>query len=101
MAEAKLYELKKDVRMPGSYWRAGIIKTETEWKEIFDFRVIDWEMEWFIDRSKVEEPEPVDVLGEIIKHVFKSKHLHSITFKEVAREIAERYRTYLQTQNKL
>lgn len=97
----KQYELKKDVWTPGNFWRAGIRKTEEEWKAIFGFPNIEWESEWFIDLSATQKAEPKDQLHEILLAVFESKGLHSITYKEAAREVAEKWVRYLKSQKKL
>lgn len=97
----KEYELKKDVTTPGNFWRAGIRKTEKEWREIFDFVNIQWESEWFIDLSVAQEEAPKDELRDIINSVFKDKGLHSITYKEAAREIAEKWVRYLKSEKKI
>ena len=86
MPEETLYELKKDVQIPGHYWRAGIRKTEKEWKEIFhmsDDYPFQWEREWFIDLRPQQE-QPTDGVADIVDEVFEKEGLKSISYKEAA-----------------
>jgi hypothetical protein len=89
----KTYELKKDVSMPGEYHRAGRILTGKEWAEIFP-RMADmaWN-EWFIDTSMVKEKtSSLDMADNIINDVFFRKGLHSISYKEAAKECIIQYK---------
>lgn len=83
-----IYELKKDVSMPGRYWRAGAKKTEAEWKKEFGIKPdypFQWCMDWFIPPP--EEPNyHIDEVKEVVKSVFDRQQLHSITYREAAEE---------------
>lgn len=86
MSEEPLYELKKDVNMPGRYWRAGAKKTEREWKIIFQIKEnwpFSWEAEWFID-LRVKPELAKDEILELVSEIFSKRELHSITYKEAA-----------------
>lgn len=85
----KIYELKQDIWTPSYYIRAGLRKTEKEWKErLGDFNM-RWASEWFIDLEKQEEERPIDELNELVNSVFAAKGLNSISYKEAAKEVAE------------
>lgn len=95
----KIFELKRDVWYPGHYFRAGMRRTEAEWKEIFAFNDIRWESDWFIDLTKQEQDILLkDELGLIIEDVFSRKKLNSITYKEAARMVAEQFLKIYQSQ---
>lgn len=79
---------------PGCYLRAGTRKTKEEWKVIFPNANIEWEREWFIDLSQKEPTFKKEKLDEIVDEIFESKGLHSLTYKEAAREVAVRFYNY-------
>lgn len=88
MSDEPLYELRKDVSMPGTYWRAGCRKTEKDWKQIFGIpegHPMHWERDWFIDLRPLEE-QPKDEIQELVKEIFARHNIHSITYKETACE---------------
>ena len=89
MPEEKLYELRKDIWLPSGFWRAGLKKTKEEWFKEFGKFNMEWSQEWFIDLSFEEIIQERDELKELIESVFKRKGLHSISYKEAAREVAE------------
>jgi|SRR5882762_436127 len=83
-----LYELRKDVNMPGAYWRAGDQKTEKEWKEIFgisESHPFHWESSWFIDLRPAEK-QPKDKIYELVRTIFEKHDLHSVSYREAACE---------------
>lgn len=82
-----LYELRKDVQMPGAYWKAGIKKTEKEWREIFHMgeSQYKWSSEWFLDLTPVKRPEH-DRVKQIVEDIFIRENLFSISYKEAAIE---------------
>lgn len=89
MSEETLYELRQDIWTPSFYIRAGLRKTEREWKDkLGDFNM-EWASEWFIDLEKHADTRPVDELNELIKTVFSEKGLNSISYMVAAREVAE------------
>ncbi len=99
MSEEPLYELRKDVWMPGTYWRAGCQKSEKDWKQIFGIpegQPMSWEKEWFIDLRPVEA-QPQDEIRELVKEVFTKHNIHSITYMDAAcecvREALVRFKT--------
>jgi uncharacterized protein YpiB (UPF0302 family) len=89
MSEDKLYELRKDVWTPHHFWRAGMQRTEKEWHKEFGEFNIKWASEWFIDLTAHEASLEKDELRMLIDSVFERKHLHSISYKEAAKEVAE------------
>lgn len=91
----KKYELKKDVVLPGKYYRAGLIKTAKQWQKEFGKIILDSESEWFIDLSKVDTTQEPTMLNSIIDEIFKDHGLRSISYKEAASMVAVRYANYL------
>jgi hypothetical protein len=96
----KIYELKTDVRTPQGYWRAGMKKTEAEWRKEFhisDSYPFQWVEEWFIDLSPKEEPE-IDEVFDIVRKIFDKKDLHSITYREAAVEACKQCLIYFKNK---
>ena len=85
----KIYELKQDVWTPASYCRAGDRRTASEWYKEFGEFNIEWSNEWFIDLSEPEEKNNQHPLSVLIDKVFDRYHIHSLTYKDAAFEIAE------------
>lgn len=85
----KIYELRRDARVPNGYWRSGMRKTHKEWAKEFSTSHLTLWNDWFIDCSKIEEPDSTNELYQLVKDVFEKKGLHSITYKEAACEVAE------------
>ena len=100
MSEEPLYELRKDVDIPGNYWRAGLQKTEKEWIEIFHMYPLhfQWCQDWFLCLTP-PDPEKTDRVREIVKEVFSDKGLKSISYKEAAEECV--HKALLELSNKL
>lgn len=97
MPEETLYELRKDICMPGSYMRAGIQKTRKEWKILFPHIInFDWEREWFLLLG-VPNKQSVDQIQEIVDEVFDKEGLKSISYKEAAAKAIRLALTRLKT----
>lgn len=95
---SNILELKKDIWTPGCFMKAGIRKTKKEWERLFPDANIDWETEWFIDLSEQKEEVKKNMLDQIVDDVFTSKGLHSITYKEAAKEVANRFHNYKKSE---
>ena len=92
MNEEKLYELRKDVNMPGYYVRAGAKKTEAQWRAEFHLhpdQPFDWFKEWFIDLTQPIK-EQQDRIKEIVDDEFYRQGLFSLSYKEAAKTIVRR-----------
>ncbi len=96
----KIYELKKDIVLPGGYYRAGTKKTAKQWQKEFGKITLDKEPEWFIDISKAQDKQEPSMLNAIIDEIFKQHGLYSITYKEAAAHVAVRYANYLSLSKK-
>lgn len=86
----KLFELKRDIRTPNRYIRAGERRTMKEWEMEFpNLRMIK-NSEWFIDLT---EPGEMDtrLARKIVDEVFEQQGLHSIGYKMAALEAIEEY----------
>ena len=90
MSEEKIYELRTDIWTPAKYCKAGDKRTEKEWQKEFGHFNIEWASEWFIDLSELNNDEDkADELSVLVDKIFERKRLHSLTYKEAAREVAE------------
>lgn len=89
MIEEKIYELRRDATTPNGYWRAGIKKTESEWRKEFGNENMTMWNSWFIDLSVRASITPKDELQTLANSVFDRYGLASITYKEAAMEVAE------------
>lgn len=98
MSEEKMYELRVDVSYPGAYYRAGTQKTEKQWQKIFGNINMDWMGEWFIDLEVQNIIKENDELRNLVDAVFERNRLKSLSYKDVAYEIAELW--LKQNQNK-
>ncbi len=79
-----LYELRKDITMPGRYYGAGIQKTGSEWLELFpNLPVFGGAGEWFIDLTEHVVPA-VDPICSLVNDIFEKAGLRSTTYKEAA-----------------
>lgn len=89
MSEEKIYELRRDATTPNGYWRAGIKKTESEWRKAFGNENMTMRNSWFIDLSIKIPTNPDNELELLANSVFARYGLTSITYKEAACELAE------------
>lgn len=88
-----MFELKKDIKMPGHYYRAGQQQTKEEWLQIFpDGFDFDWR-DWFIDLKALEDSQyqPINLIQELVNEIFDRKGLHSISYRQTACICVEQY----------
>lgn len=90
-----LYELIKDIDMPGRYIRAGARKTAAEWKKMFP--EISWKFghrEWFMGVPANNAPrQQPGRINEIINEVFDRHGLKSMSYKDACRKVVEQVLT--------
>lgn len=86
-----MLELRKDINLPGQYYRAGQQETKDEWLKLFPHLYFqgDWD-EWFIDTAK-EPDEPRDVIEKLVNEVLEKYGLRSISYKQAAAECVRKY----------
>jgi hypothetical protein len=85
-------QLKKDVKIPGRYFRAGETGTLEQWETIFAAKILKSDIdEWFIDMNKIKQPEKQETLTKIINEVFESHGLYSMSYKHAAKVVALKY----------
>lgn len=88
-----MYELIKDVFVPGAYYRAGTQHTQAEWIAIFPTAFKNGDgSNFFIDLSSPIKKEEQDIITDIISEVFGRAGLHSISYREAARECMLKYK---------
>ena len=88
----KIYELRKDVLMPGQYFRAGEMKTLWEWERAFG-PILDPDIrEWFFDVEEAKKfvPEPHLKIA-VINEVFQAAGLNSFAYKNAAHDCIDEY----------
>lgn len=89
----KIYELRKDISLPGRYFRAGQQRSKSAWKALFPDAFKFDERDWFIDIAAVEEAkkDSRSVKQIIVDEVFARHELKSLSYKEAAMECMTRY----------
>lgn len=86
-----MLELRKDIILPGQYFRAGQRLAREEWLKLFPHLYFqgDWD-EWFLDPVKVTF-QPSDIIEKLVDEIFESRNLKSITYKQAAAECVRKY----------
>jgi hypothetical protein len=86
-----MFELKRDIQMPGHYYRAGQQQTKEEWLQIFpDGFDFDWK-DWFIDLSIEETKNNPNLISDLVNEIFEAKNLHSISYRNATCIYVEQY----------
>lgn len=79
-----MLELKKDIKGPGYYWRAGMQKSREDWQKEFPNLKGSGEWnEWFIDLDAPREVKR-DPLRLMVETEFDLAELYSISYREAA-----------------
>lgn len=88
----KIYELRKDIRTPNRYIRAGERRTKEEWSKEFPNAFTLELKEWFLDLSSIGSERHVrSQARKVVDEVFHSHDLHSVSYKMAAVVAIERY----------
>ena len=89
----KLFELRKDVSMPGQYFRAGLRKPLWEWERAFGALIDPDIREWFFDvEEEAKKPVPEPHLKITVVHeVFEAAGLNGIAYKNAAHDCIDEY----------
>jgi len=90
--EEPLYELLKDISLPGMYYRAGNQKTKSEWIALFPHAfTLGENVEWFISLPLQEEKTVQDTAVRIVSEVFQKMGLRSISYRMAAEQCIRQY----------
>lgn len=94
-----LFELKKDIQIPGQYFRAGERKSKESWEAIFPHSFSAFvTSDWFIDLSKhrqkhySEDNMPLERM--LVDNYFDKVSLYSLSYREAAYKVLLQYRDH-------
>jgi hypothetical protein len=96
-----LLELRKDIKLPNGYYRAGQRLSKQEWEKLYPGTFINYGncSEWFINLSE-EQKKPVGRYPNVIvNQVFEEMELRSISYNQAAVEACSRYEKHLEAQS--
>ncbi len=86
-----IYELKKDICMPGHHLRAGARKTKGEWLVLYPEGVTNYAEEWFYNVTRQGIPKELSREAYIVDIVFRNMGLTSIAYREAAIECLKEF----------